>query len=70
MSDIGDRVKKIVYFRDGFPKSVKSNLLSECLGRVMVRERMISEDECEESLKRMRERDHFNRRHWRLLARE
>ena len=36
------------------PDSVKSNRLSECLGRVMVRERMISEAECEESLKRMK----------------
>jgi curved DNA-binding protein CbpA len=33
---------------------VKSNRLSECLGRVMVRERMISEADCEESLKRMK----------------
>jgi DNA-binding response OmpR family regulator/curved DNA-binding protein CbpA len=49
-----DKVKKIVYFRNGLPMSVKSNLLSECLGRVMVKERMISEDECEESLKRMK----------------
>ncbi len=49
-----DKVKKIVYFRDGVPHSVKSNLLSECLGRVMVREKMISEAECEESLKRMK----------------
>ena len=49
-----DKVKKIVYFRDGIPQSLKSNLLSECLGRVMVRERMISEDECEESLRRMK----------------
>ena len=49
-----DKVKKIVYFRDGRPVSVKSNLLSECLGRVMVREKMISEQECEESLQRMK----------------
>ncbi len=49
-----DKVKKIVYFRDGAPQSVKSNLLSECLGRVMVREKMISEADCEESLKRMK----------------
>ena len=49
-----DKVKKIVFFREGAPESVKSNLLSECLGRVMVRERMISEAECEESLKRMK----------------
>ncbi|MBX5484887.1 MAG: response regulator [Myxococcaceae bacterium] len=50
-----DRVKKIVYFRDGFPQSIKSNLLSECLGRIMVSEKMISEAECEESLRRMKQ---------------
>lgn len=49
-----DKVKKIVFFRSGAPESVKSNRLSECLGRVMVRERMISEGDCEESLKRMK----------------
>lgn len=47
-------VKKIVYFRDGTPELVKSNLLVECLGRVLVRERLISVAECEESLRRMR----------------
>ncbi len=49
-----DKVKKIAYFRDGQPLSIKSNLLSECLGRVMVRERIISEAECEESIRRMK----------------
>lgn len=49
-----DKVKKIVYFRDGFPMSIKSNLLSECLGRIMVGEKMISEPECDESLRRMK----------------
>ncbi|MBL9039727.1 MAG: response regulator, partial [Archangium sp.] len=47
-------VKKIVYFRNGTPESVKSNLLVECLGKVLVREKMISEAECEESLRRMK----------------
>lgn len=47
-------VKKIVYFREGTPELVKSNLLIECLGQVLVREKMISEAECEESLKRMK----------------
>ena len=47
-------MKKIVFFRRGLPESVKSNRLSECLGRVMVRERMISEADCEASLKRMK----------------
>ena len=44
------RIKKIVYFKDGFPIFVKSNLLSECLGRILVRERMITEEECARSL--------------------
>jgi CheY-like chemotaxis protein len=44
------RIKKIVYFKDGYPTFVKSNLLSECLGRILVREKMITEEECERSL--------------------
>ncbi|MBK7865164.1 MAG: response regulator [Archangiaceae bacterium] len=49
-----EKVKKIVFFREGTPVSIKSNLLSECLGRVMVAQKMISEPECEESLTRMK----------------
>jgi CheY-like chemotaxis protein/curved DNA-binding protein CbpA len=48
------KVKKIIYLQDGSPELVKSNLLVECLGRVLVREKMISEAECDESLKRMK----------------
>lgn len=50
-----DNIKKIVYFREGHPIYVKSNLLSECLGNVLVREKMISPEECEASLDRMRQ---------------
>jgi DNA-binding response OmpR family regulator/tetratricopeptide (TPR) repeat protein len=49
-----EKVKKIIYFRQGVPVSVKSNRLSECLGRVMVREGMLSEADCESSLERMK----------------
>jgi len=49
-----ENVKKIVYFKDGHPTYIKSNLLGECLGRVLVRERMITAAECEESLRRMK----------------
>ena len=48
-----NKIKKIVFFREGTPHSVKSNLLSESLGRLLVRERFISEGEYQESLKRM-----------------
>lgn len=51
-----ERVKKIVYLKDGYPIFVKSNLLSECLGRVLVRERLITEAECEASLEAMKKR--------------
>ncbi len=49
-----EKVKKIIYFRQGVPVSVKSNRLGECLGRVMVREGMLSEADCERSLERMK----------------
>lgn len=48
------KVKKIIYLRDGVPELVKSNLLVEALGRILVREKMITEAECEESLRRMK----------------
>lgn len=50
-----DRVKKIVYLKEGYPIFVKSNLLSECLGRILVREKMITEKECAESLEKMKQ---------------
>src|SRR5271165_2343031 len=49
-----EKVKKIIYFRQGVPVSVKSNRLTECLGRVMVREGMLSETDCQASLERMK----------------
>jgi CheY-like chemotaxis protein/curved DNA-binding protein CbpA len=45
-----ETMKKIVYLRQGVPVFVKSNLLSECLGRVMVQERLITQEECDRSL--------------------
>ncbi len=50
-----EKIKKIVYFKNGRPFSVKSNLLSECLGKIMVREKMITENDCEESLRLMKQ---------------
>ncbi len=47
------KIKKIVYFKNGFPVAAKSNLLKECLGKILVREKMISEADCAESIQRM-----------------
>jgi len=52
---LADRIKKIVYFKEGHPSYIKSNRLSECLGKVLVREGMITEGQCRESLRRMAE---------------
>ena len=49
-----DKVKKIVYMDAGEVVAVKSNLVSECLGRLLVRERLITADQCTESIKRMK----------------
>jgi DNA-binding response OmpR family regulator len=46
-------IKKLVYLREGAPNYVRSNLLNETLGHVLVRERMITQEECEESVRRM-----------------
>ncbi len=48
------QVKKIVYLRQGVPIFVKSNLLGECLGHIMVRERLISAAQCERSVDRLK----------------
>ncbi len=48
-------VKKLVYLREGAPFFVRSNVLSETLGQLLVRERLITLRECEESLARSRE---------------
>lgn len=45
-----ESIKKIIYFKEGIPVFVRSNLLDECLGRIMVDERLITQKECERSL--------------------
>jgi DNA-binding response OmpR family regulator/tetratricopeptide (TPR) repeat protein len=48
-------VKKLVWVREGAPIFVRSNLLVEALGQLLVRERMITLAECEEGLRRLKE---------------
>jgi len=51
---VGEEAKKIIYMEGGRPIGVRSNKVSECLGMVLVREGMISGDQCRESLALMR----------------
>jgi DNA-binding response OmpR family regulator/curved DNA-binding protein CbpA len=47
--------KKIVNFDEGYPVSIRSNMLSECLGQILLEQRLISENTLEDSLRRMKE---------------
>ena len=49
-----DTVKKIVYFVEGYPVSVRSNILGECLGQILLQQKLISRQTLEESLQRMK----------------
>src|SRR5690606_31948175 len=46
------RVRKLVFFDQGRPVSVRSNLLYECLGNLLVREGLIDDVTCDESIER------------------
>lgn len=48
-------VKKVVYLRDGYPVAVKSNVVGECLGKILAWEGLISEEQYRRSLQAMRE---------------
>jgi tetratricopeptide (TPR) repeat protein len=48
-------IKKIVYFRSGYPISVKSNVRAECLGKILVWDGLISREQWRDSLLVMRE---------------
>jgi len=48
-----DKVKKIVSFVDGYPVSVRSNVLGECLGQILLGRKLISNETLAESVTRM-----------------
>jgi curved DNA-binding protein CbpA len=48
-----DRINKEVYFREGYPIFVKSNILNETLGRLLLKQGKISQEVYEKSLKKM-----------------
>lgn len=46
--------KKIIYIKDGYPIFARSNLLSECLGRMLVKEGTITQEQCDMSVEKSR----------------
>ena len=47
--------KKIVYLKDGYPIFTRSNVLNECLGRMLVQEGGITQVDCDQSVERSKE---------------
>ncbi|MDZ4697817.1 MAG: DUF4388 domain-containing protein [Deltaproteobacteria bacterium] len=47
---VRENIKKIVYFREGYPVSVRSNVLTECLGQFLLQKRRLSVAQLDESL--------------------
>ncbi len=44
------KFRKCVFFRNGYPHYVRSNMLIECLGRMLVKAGRISESDCDKSI--------------------
>lgn len=48
-------VKKVIYIKGGYPIFARSNVLGECLGKMLIKDQVISDDECEKSIARSKE---------------
>lgn len=47
--------KKIIYLKDGYPIFARSNVLNECLGRMLVKNGVITQVDCDASVERSKE---------------
>lgn len=47
--------KKIIYIKEGYPIFARSNVLSECLGRMLVKNGVITQVDCDASVERSKE---------------
>ncbi|MGH1346118.1 MAG: DUF4388 domain-containing protein [Nannocystales bacterium] len=51
---LSGQTKKVVFFEEGQPVFVRSNVLSECLGQVLSSEGLITQEQCEQTLEAIR----------------
>jgi tetratricopeptide (TPR) repeat protein len=51
---LSGQTKKVVFFEQGFPVFVRSNVLSECLGQILAHEGLITQEQCEQTLEAIR----------------
>ncbi len=47
--------KKVIYIMDGYPIFTRSNVLNECLGRMLVKEGVITQVDCDQSVEKSKE---------------
>jgi len=47
--------KKVIYIKDGYPIFARSNVLSECLGKMLVNEGVIIQVDCDQSVEKSKE---------------
>ncbi len=51
---LSGQTKKVVFFEQGQPVFVRSNVLSECLGQILAQEGLITQEQCEQTLEAIR----------------
>lgn len=51
---LSGQTKKVVFFEQGKPVFVRSNVLSECLGQILAKEGLITQEQCEQTLEAIR----------------
>ena len=51
---LSKQTKKVVFFEEGAPVFVRSNVLSECLGQILAEEGLITQEQCEQTLEAIR----------------
>lgn len=51
---LSGQTKKVVFFQEGQPVFVRSNVLSECLGQILSSEGLITQEQCEQTLEAIR----------------
>jgi len=50
-----ESARKVIYIKNGYPVFARSNILGECLGRLLVKENIITQADCDQSVEKSKE---------------
>lgn len=50
-----ESARKVIYIKNGYPVFARSNILGECLGRMLVKENLITQIDCDQSVEKSKE---------------